>query len=111
LRTLAWVVGGAGVAGLAAGAILGGVALSENKNAEKQCLGTVCPSQGFSSSQSASHAATGSTIAFAAGGVLAAAGVVLFWVAPSDAHSSAAWLELAPMLEARAAGARLQGAW
>jgi hypothetical protein len=89
-RTAAFVAGGVGIAGLAAGAIFGVVALADQGNLRDACGGSVgrcvAPSGAASVTgpqDSARTAATVSTVAFIAGGLALAAGVVLFVTAPA----------------------------
>jgi hypothetical protein len=84
-HTLAYAVGGAGVVGLAVGTVAGIVAWRKNASSTD-----VCPNDGAcrdASARSDNHAAHDwavvSTVGFVAGGVLAAAGVVLYLAAPS----------------------------
>jgi hypothetical protein len=91
-HTVAYVVGGVGIAGLAFGAVAGLVAL--NKNASST---DVCPNDGAcadagarSDSRAAGSWATVSTIGFIAGGALLAAGAVLYVVAPGSTSGSTA---------------------
>jgi hypothetical protein len=89
-RTAAFVAGGVGVAGLAAGAIFGVVALADQGNLRDACGGSVsrCLAPNGAASvtgpqDSARTAATVSTVAFIAGGLALAAGVVLLVTAPA----------------------------
>jgi hypothetical protein len=89
-RTAAFVAGGVGIAGLAAGAIFGVVALADQGNLRDACGGSVsrCVAPNGAASvtgpqDSARTAATVSTVAFIAGGLALAAGVVLFITAPA----------------------------
>jgi len=88
-RTVAWVVGGVGLVGLAAGAILGGVALSQKNDAESSCVESVCAPSGYSSMQNARSMATLSDVAFAVGGGLVATGLILYVTAPHPRVSTA----------------------
>jgi hypothetical protein len=89
LRTAGWVTAGAGVAGLAVGAVFGLIAKSKNDEALSNdgCSGTACTGPnaqaGASASSDANSAATVSTVAFIAGGVVAATGLALVIFAPS----------------------------
>jgi hypothetical protein len=88
-RTVGLVVGGVGVASLVAGAILGGLAIAARDNYEKDCGSNIgapagqCNQQGIDGHGDASTKGTLSTVFFVAGGVLAAAGAVVFFTAPS----------------------------
>lgn len=89
LRTAGWVTAGVGAAGLALGAVFGLVAKSKNDEALSNdgCSGSVCTGPnakaGASASSDANSAATVSTVAFIAGGVVAATGLALVIFAPS----------------------------
>ena len=83
-HTLAYVVGGVGLAGLALGGVAGLVALDKNASSTGVCPndGTCRDAAARSDSRAAGNWATISTIAFIAGGALTAAGVLLFVFAP-----------------------------
>ena len=89
LKTVGLVVGGVGVAGLVAGGIFGALALSKNASANGgHCGGSLgganqCDATGLSLRSDAVGFGNVSTIAFIAGGVLAAGGATLWLVAPS----------------------------
>ena len=89
LKTVGLIVGGVGVAGLAAGGIFGFLALSKNSSANSgHCGGSLgganqCDATGVSLRSDAVSFGNISTIAFIAGGVLAAGGATLWIVAPS----------------------------
>lgn len=83
-RVAGIVLSAVGVAGLGVGGVLGaltGVSWSSSKD---NCNLTQCPNraQALSDRDAALTMATGSNIAFAAGGVLLAAGIVVFLTAP-----------------------------
>ena len=82
-RVLGLVVGGVGLAGIAVGTIFGLSAQSKNDDAAGHCReGNVCDADGIRLDQEGRDDATISTIAFIAGGTLAAGGLVLFLTAP-----------------------------
>ena len=111
-RTIGVVVGGVGLAALVAGGVFGFVAKSNNDSAKSHCLtDSACNAQGLSLTTSAEHAATLSTIGFVAGGIAAAAGVVLYLTAPSDSHRRAAQVRISPLVGATLAGASVGGEW
>ena len=90
-RTVGFVVGGIGVAGLAVGAVTGLIAMGKNNDSKQ-----ACPNDGACGSSDAVDAADGarqfgtvSTIAFVAGGVGAALGIVLVLTAPSSSSERA----------------------
>lgn len=111
-RTLGWIAGGVGVVGLAVGAAFGLAAIDNNNqsNSNGACNADLCTGPGLSARHAALDDATASTVAFIAGGVLAATGVVLVFVAPSSGTSRGR-LELAPVLGQNTAGAALGGSW
>jgi hypothetical protein len=80
-RTLAYVVGGAGIVGLGVGSIFGLQAMSKNKDAETHCpMGYVCnDAEGPTLGDEARSAARVSTIVFAIGGAALVGGAVLFF--------------------------------
>lgn len=104
-RAIAWVAGGLGLAGIAAGGIFGGIALSDKTTAGSHCVGSgVCDQNGFNSLRNARQAAAASDIAFAAGGALLVTGLVLYVTAPRP-RSPTATIAVAPVwLESGAAG-------
>jgi hypothetical protein len=88
-RIAAYVVGSVGLAGLAAGGVMGGVAVAQRGIMDQHCgaaIGqkdpTACDRTGLDAAGTAKTAATGSTIGLAAGGVLAVTGLVLFFTEP-----------------------------
>jgi hypothetical protein len=107
-RIIGGVAAGAGVIGVAVGAVLGIVAKSklDQSNADGHCdAADTCDGTGLGLRSSAGSAALGSTVAFIAGGVLVAGGAVLWFTAP---HATAgARVGLAP--DPR--GLVLVGAW
>jgi hypothetical protein len=80
LRAAGWVLGSLGVAGFAAGGALGGLALAKQADSNHGPCDLdrdVCSPKGLALRGEAITAATGSTVAFIASGVVLAAGVVL----------------------------------
>lgn len=84
-RTLGFIVGGVGVAGVAVGAITGLMAIGKSNDAKASCAndGPCRDASAVDASDSAKSLATVSTIGFIAGGVAVAAGAVLVFTAPS----------------------------
>jgi hypothetical protein len=80
-------VGAAGVVALGLGVVFGLNAKSDRDDAKPNCNGdqSICNAQGAEDMRRARDAATASTIAILAGGVLAATGAVLFFTAPRGA--------------------------
>jgi hypothetical protein len=98
LRPLGLALAGGGAVGIAVGAIFGLQALS--KRSDAGCNGTDCSAASAGSAatlRDAKSAGTVSTIGFVAGGVLAAAGIVLFVVAPrGNASTTRASAQIVP---------------
>ncbi len=106
-RLVGVVVGGVGVAGLAAGIIAGISANSANGDLKSACgTGPTCSANNASLHDSAITWATISDIAFAAGGAAVAAGTVIYLTAPHDA-SAVSSVGIAPA--SRGAGLSLVG--
>ena len=113
LRTVGFVVGGVGIASIAVGLVLGLMAISKNSdsNANGHCDASGCDATGTSLRNTALSDATVSTITFVAGGVLAAAGVVLVVVSLHPKAPTTGRLELRPTASPNAAGLNLAGSW
>lgn len=93
-RTIGVVLGIAGVAGLGLGGIFTGVAVSHHNEAKGNCTAdeSLCNPAGRESYAAAGDAANVATVAFIAGAVLLAGGVVLYLTAPRGTKpSTAAW--------------------
>jgi hypothetical protein len=111
-RTLAVIGGGVGVVGLGIGAIFGGLAMSDQSQEKSNCSSGGCSNrpQAVADYNTGSSNATASTVGFIAGGVLLAAGAVLFFTAPSPAAApSTGHLWLAPSPTSGGAGFVLGG--
>lgn len=88
-RTIAIAVAGAGVAGIAVGAIAGAMSISARSSAEEACPSATyafrCPTaQGTDHWNSATSAGNVSTVGFVIGGVALAGAAVLWFTAPSS---------------------------
>ncbi len=101
-KTIGFVVGGVGVAGLAVGSIFGLMASSTWSRASTEKQPNATPDSHTAGSQ-----ATISTIGFIAGGVLVAGGIVLWLTAPRE--PSAAAIGLAPGVGPGIGGLTLRG--
>jgi hypothetical protein len=110
-RAIGWIAGGVGLAGVAAGAVFGAIAMSDNNQASNGCISNVCNNQGISSTHDAKNAATASTVAFAVGGGLVAIGLVLWLTAPGDVHASGVHAALVPLASDGAAGTMIRGSF
>jgi hypothetical protein len=108
-RTFGIVTLGAGVAGVAVGAVFGVLAMSKNNEAlqPRNCpTSTLCTPNGLSLTSDAKNDATVSTIAFAAGAAALVGGVALWFTAPASAASPRA-ARIVPTLT----GALIEGTW
>jgi hypothetical protein len=110
LKLIGLASAGVGVAGLAVGSVFGIVALSKKSSASSGPL--PCNSSGMCQSleskqswSDAQSAANLSTIFFIAGGVLAAGGVALWALAPTE------YVQVSPTVGFESAGLEVKGAW
>ena len=104
-KTVGWVVGGAGVAGLALATVFGIVAAHE-KSAD--CDGRVCDP---GTTGAIKFAALASDIGWIAGGVLLATGAAMVLFTPGGGHEPSAAVKLAPAVTASGGGVVLGGGW
>lgn len=92
-RVAAYVTGGVGLAGLAVGAVLGGLTLAQKGTVEGNCTpaGSVerCNDAGFDAAQKANRFGLGSTVAFGVGGAAAVTAALLFFTEPRPPKVSA----------------------
>ena len=89
-KTVGWITASAGVVGLGIGVAFGiDAKVQLDASNRSGCSGDACNAQGTSTRHQALDAATVSTVAFIAGGVLAAAGVALWLLPPSRTGASA----------------------
>jgi hypothetical protein len=107
-RTIALIVGGVGIAGLAVGGVAGVMAISKHDDAKARCEDPKrCPdAESAALWTDATSAGTVSTIGFVAGGVALAGAAVLWFTAPSGASSPssrASW-RVAPSVAANGGG-------
>jgi hypothetical protein len=91
-RIAALGAGALALVGIAVGSYFGIKAIEERSGAPGICVGDVCDSLGTTVRENAIHAGNISTVAFVAGGALAAAGVVLWVVSPSRKEAPRAGL-------------------
>jgi hypothetical protein len=91
-RSIGFVVGGIGLAGLAVGAVTGLIAIGKNNDSKTACPndGACASSAAVDANSSARSFGTVSTISFIAGGVGVVAGALLIFSAPSSSSTSAA---------------------
>jgi hypothetical protein len=82
-RLAGLIVGGTGVAGVVVGAVFGGLTLSEASSANHACPShNDCPANAVSDRSSAVTFGAVADVGFIAGGLLVAAGIVLYATAP-----------------------------
>jgi hypothetical protein len=111
LRIAGIVSGAAGVAGIAAGTACGLVARSRHNSAENTVNQYYAKAQSL---QSEAHDfAIGANVGFIAGGVLAALGVVLYFIGAPDSQPATpdAHVHLMPALAPGFAGLNAGGTW
>jgi hypothetical protein len=111
-KTVAVVVGAAGVVGLAIGTVFGLSAKSSNDEAQQNCrTSTLCTAKGLSLTSDAKNAATVSTIAFAVGGAAVAAGAVLWLTAPHASSTTGMAIRATPIVTGSYGGLALDAVW
>jgi hypothetical protein len=111
-KTVALVVTGAGLVGVALGTVFGLDAKSKNDQAlePQNCRTTMyCTQNGLSLTDDAKSAALASTIAFGAGAAALVAGAVLWFTAPSG--SASVGLRATPVVAQRFQGVALDMTW
>jgi hypothetical protein len=89
-RWLGLAAGGAGIAGIAVGSVFGIRAMSKKEQSDQACPARGCSPAVVEAYRDAKDAASVANIAFAAGGVLLAAGGLLYFTAPDAPVSFAA---------------------
>ena len=93
-RTAGFVLMGTGVAGLAFGGVMGGLAVGQKGVVDEHCNGLDCDKLGLEAVDAGRLYGNLSTIGLAAGGVLAVAGLVVVLTAPKAAPTpTAGWLK------------------
>jgi hypothetical protein len=109
-RTIGFIVGGLGVAGVALGAVTGLMAIGKSNDAKDKCANDgACPdARAVDSANSAKTLATVSTIGFIAGGVALGAGAVLVFTAPSGKKTA---VRMIPQAGPSSAGLTFSGAF
>jgi len=110
MKTAGLVVGAVGIAGLAAGGAFGVLSLTKHSDYTSHCADNLCDPQGLAAHSDAVTYGNVSTGAFIAGGVLVAAGAVLWLTAPKATPTNAG-LYLAPAVGRGEAGLSLGGNW
>jgi hypothetical protein len=105
-RTLGFVAGGVGIAGLAVGGIAGALALSNGGDAKRECPGRLCTEQGYAALERAKDQALVANIGLGVGVAALVAGGVLLLTADAPRRAPAAASALRP-----AFGAGPGGGW
>jgi hypothetical protein len=110
------VLGGTGVAALAAGGVLAHAAKQSNERSLEQCRpddASACTEQGVEQREDAKALANGATAAFVSGAVLAVGGVLLAVLSPSRDRPprAARSLRLSGGAAARACAVQVEGRW
>jgi hypothetical protein len=97
-RTLGVVTGGVGIVGLALGATFGALAASDQSMENSNCSAASCPNrpQAQADYRTGNDNATASTVAFVAGGALAAAGIVVVLTSRDASAPARVGLSLTP---------------
>lgn len=91
MRTASYVLGGFGLAAIAAGGVFGGLAMSERNKADPLCPNKKCSKEGFDLIETAKTKALVSTLGFGVGAAALGAGVTLFFLSrPSSSESEKA---------------------
>ncbi len=107
-RMVGLVAAGVGVVGLGVGTYFGIDAISKNNTSNQTgCSNDVCQPGAYATREDAKSSATVSTIAFVAGGVLAAAGITLWLVAPKGDAAA----QVTPIALSGGGGMALTGVW
>jgi len=89
-RIGAFIAGGIGVAGLALGGVMGGMALSKKSTIDASCVDGICNAEGKAAADGARTPGLLSTIGFGVGAAGVAAGLVLFLTEPSSSQTGSA---------------------
>lgn len=112
-RTWAYVAGGIGVAGLAAGAVTGLMTMSKKKIADDNCVGASCNQQGLDATEDGKTLGNISTVGFGVGIAGLAAGVVLWVTSPKNEAPASATRGVRPTAFAGSGfgSIGLQGTW
>lgn len=110
-RTVFYVVGTAGMASLAFGAVAGMQAIVRWNDRTKLCTGDACPQTGLDADSAARTWALASDIGLAAGAVGVAAAGYLFWTSSPAEGPRAGALRVVPAVSSTGGGLGLDGVW
>src|SRR5262249_26540223 len=113
-RTVGLTTAAVGLVGLGVGTVFALQAKSKLDDSNKQpggCVGNACPSSAAATRNDARSAGNVATVFVIAGGVLAAAGVTMWFLAPSDGSPHGGALRVAPALGRNEGRLVLERAW
>ena len=100
VKTLGWVIGGAGVAAVGVGSYFGLRAIAKRKDSDNKCpTDTTCSGNGVDLNNQAKTAAWVSNVSFGIGLVGIAIGTYLIWATPASATNQTAKLPRVPTLD------------
>jgi hypothetical protein len=91
LRTTSFVIGGIGIAGIAVGAVFGGLAIASKGDVEDNCDELACNAQGVEAADDGNMFGNISTAGLVIGGVALATGVTLLLLSGNDESDAQAW--------------------
>lgn len=113
-RTAGWVLTGVGAASLAVGAGFGFSSIARRSDARSHCVGDSCDAEGVHLRDAAIRSGNVSTVAFIAGGVAVASGMVLVLFAPTGRvgpERPAGMIRAVPTFAGSSGGLFLQGSF
>ena len=115
MTTVAFVLGGVGLAALIAGGVTGGMVFAKKEDVEDNCTGTVCSQEGKDAVDEAQTLGTVSNVMFAVGGAALAGGILLYLLAPGEtSEDEAGEVQLtvgSSQLDPMSAVVGVQGSW
>jgi hypothetical protein len=114
LRTLGFVAGGVGLAGLATGGVLRLLGQSKENSAKNSCTGHVCPASAEHDFDSAASLERTANVFMIGGAAVTAVALVLVLASPkghSEGEKSASGLTLVPLLSGSSGGVVAVGAF
>jgi len=117
-RTIAYVVGGAGIVAVGIGSYFGLRAMSKKGETEEHCNGTLCDPTGLELNEQANRAATVSNVAFGVGLVALGVGSYFFVISqprrgaiPAEGEREAARIRVAPSIAPGSGAILVSGRW
>jgi len=116
-RTIAYVLGGAGLVAVGVGSYFGLRAMSKKAETEEHCNGTLCDPTGLELNEQANRAATVSNVAFGVGLVALGAGSYFFVISQAEGDNTApegrrdARVRVTPSIAPRSGAILVSGRW